>query len=680
MTEVDPIDVLIKIGNLRKFVAESAAAADAVRSIGGAVADPKVVSGNKKGMSVIGGGLALAKKLAIGTAGAVAVIGVEAAKAGIKFRSEMLKLHTQAGASLPEVKMFSKYIENVKGLQQTPLELAKGLYAFSSVGLKGEAALKGLIAASHGAAVGGAHLEETTHALAAAMVAFEVKSQNSGKTMGTLNAIVGVGKLRMEELVGSFRQGILPVAELGGTGLRSLGAALAVMTDRGVTASRGMQYLRQAIFYLASESTGPAKKALAALGLTGQQVADELKKPDGIYNVVKLLHERMANLPKSKVLEYLKALGGGARSSSGLAAVYQSLSSSVSSVQGKYSKIGAIEGTFNQKVREQEKTTLGQIHNAWAEINKDLVKISPLFEKLAVIGVHALVAIAAAITTVITGGIHLEAWFNKLSPPLQVMIELVGIFVAQGALFVGLLKAWELLKGVIWGTQVVMYALKDAFIATFMSNPWTLAIMAVVAVVVILITHWKLVKEVFMDVFDWVKNNWQLLAAILLAPIVLPAMIINKHWKALMGFFEGLPADFVKIFEAIGKAIISPFEWAIGKVEKVWKKFTKLPVISQVIGAIKWSGGVVGEIGSAIGIPGLAAGGTILGGGSVLVGERGPEILNLPRGASVKPLSPGGIGGENGQPLFVSKTELYLDRKLLAEEVGKYTAGKLARR
>ena len=44
-------------------------------------------------------------------------------------------------------------------------------------------------------------------------------------------------------------------------------------------------------------------------------------------------------------------------------------------------------------------------------------------------------------------------------------------------------------------------------------------------------------------------------------------------------------------------------------------------------------------------VPGLAEGGTITSGGSVLVGEHGPEFLNLPQGASVIPLQNGGRAG-----------------------------------
>jgi hypothetical protein len=44
-------------------------------------------------------------------------------------------------------------------------------------------------------------------------------------------------------------------------------------------------------------------------------------------------------------------------------------------------------------------------------------------------------------------------------------------------------------------------------------------------------------------------------------------------------------------------------------------------------------------------IPYLAKGGHILGGGLAMVGERGPEQVYLPTGATVAPLTRGGMGG-----------------------------------
>ena len=47
---------------------------------------------------------------------------------------------------------------------------------------------------------------------------------------------------------------------------------------------------------------------------------------------------------------------------------------------------------------------------------------------------------------------------------------------------------------------------------------------------------------------------------------------------------------------------------------------------------------VPGIGGASFSMPKLARGGTITGAGSVLVGEAGPELLTLPRGARVTPL------------------------------------------
>ncbi len=47
---------------------------------------------------------------------------------------------------------------------------------------------------------------------------------------------------------------------------------------------------------------------------------------------------------------------------------------------------------------------------------------------------------------------------------------------------------------------------------------------------------------------------------------------------------------------------------------------------------------------SLSGVPELAEGGDIIGGGRVMVGERGPELLDLPRGARVTPLDKAGRG------------------------------------
>jgi TP901 family phage tail tape measure protein len=82
---------------------------------------------------------------------------------------------------------------------------------------------------------------------------------------------------------------------------------------------------------------------------------------------------------------------------------------------------------------------------------------------------------------------------------------------------------------------------------------------------------------------------------------------------------------------------------AIGLVQDAFNK-----VKQAVIDVIHWVENLAGKIGSLPSLPGLpglphipgtASGGTTIRSGLQLVGERGPEILNMPRGAQVIPLS-----------------------------------------
>ncbi len=59
-------------------------------------------------------------------------------------------------------------------------------------------------------------------------------------------------------------------------------------------------------------------------------------------------------------------------------------------------------------------------------------------------------------------------------------------------------------------------------------------------------------------------------------------------------------------------------------------------------------------------IPGAEKGGNIIKSGSVLVGERGPEILNLSKGAQVVPLSPGEKGSSGG--VYIDSITIIVER------------------
>jgi|tagenome__1003787_1003787.scaffolds.fasta_scaffold20987826_3 hypothetical protein len=184
-----------------------------------------------------------------------------------------------------------------------------------------------------------------------------------------------------------------------------------------------------------------------------------------------------------------------------------------------------------------------------------------------------------------------------------------------------------------------------------------LAVIAIVAGIVALYMKWKWFHNAVNDTFAWIKKNWPLLVAILGGPIALAVLAIVKN-------FDKIKAGFVGVLNWM----IDKLNAVLGFVNKAVGVFNKLP------------GPDIGKVGT---IGHMAAGGPVQRTGPYLVGERGPELVSLQRGAHVFPNSAiaGGLPpldsiGSGGTVV----TKVYLDKRQIAEAVGKYTSDTKARR
>ena len=136
----------------------------------------------------------------------------------------------------------------------------------------------------------------------------------------------------------------------------------------------------------------------------------------------------------------------------------------------------------------------------------------------------------------------------------------------------------------------------------------------------------KVVIEIF-NVFAAVfRGDWEALGE-----------SIKKIWKALWDWIGSLG----KTIYNIGKNIVQAL-W--DGIKDMWGRMTswvgdKVKSLLNSLNPFKGSSVTV----SGPSIPAMATGGTVLQSGMALVGEAGPELLYLPRGAQVKPLSGAGI-------------------------------------
>lgn len=209
-------------------------------------------------------------------------------------------------------------------------------------------------------------------------------------------------------------------------------------------------------------------------------------------------------------------------------------------------------------------------------------------------------------------------------------------------------------------------------------NPIFLVVAAVAALVAIFVVAYKnsetfrdivdgafrTVRGVIEGVFNWVRDHWPLLLAILTGPIGIAVHQIITHWDTIknafsavknwigdrigeiVGFFSGLggrvtgaAGDFLR---SIRDQAESAKEWIFGKVNQIVGFFLSIPsrianvgrdILSRLIPDLPGSG----IISSAIrAIPGFAAGGVVPGplGAPMLAMVHGGETVVPPGGSA----------------------------------------------
>ena len=160
------------------------------------------------------------------------------------------------------------------------------------------------------------------------------------------------------------------------------------------------------------------------------------------------------------------------------------------------------------------------------------------------------------------------------------------------------------------------------------------AIGLLTAGVILLIKHWDTIwpaiQKGFQAATDFIWNaynskwGWILPAG----PLVKAILFFRDNWNT--------------IWDHVKAVIRSVADFILPIIDRI------VSAVRSVSGAVSTVSGIAGGIGGGIAsvIPGLAAGGNVRSGGAALVGERGPELVSLPRGAQVSPLDGGGgMGG-----------------------------------
>jgi hypothetical protein len=182
--------------------------------------------------------------------------------------------------------------------------------------------------------------------------------------------------------------------------------------------------------------------------------------------------------------------------------------------------------------------------------------------------------------------------------------------------------------------------------------------------------------------FNWIKSNWPLLLGILTGPFGLAIALIVTHFgkikQTAVDAFNAIKTAVTDAAGAVSGTFVGAFNAVKGAVQGV------VDTVSNLIQKVKdIPSGALDKLkgGGVPFIPGIQHGTPYFAGGLALVGEAGPELIDLPRGSRVTPLQAGtqapvdlaGWGGD-------IHVHLDVDGRELAHVVARQTADQVAAR
>ena len=301
---------------------------------------------------------------------------------------------------------------------------------------------------------------------------------------------------------------------------------------------------------------------------------------------------------------------------------------------------------------------------------------------------------------------EMEAAFSGLKVQLgtallPVVMDVVGVIVSLTRALQPILRNKNLMVGVIIAITAAFVAYKIAVIAATIAQlgldaatwAWIGVALLIVALIIgigiglyKLYQHsetfraavdamWKAVRigaqwawDKLQQLWRWVKSNWPYLLGALAGPFGIAVVYIVRH--------------FDKIKKAVGDAV----QWIKDKFNELVTFVKDLPkrlgggILDRLTGVASKISGAASHI-PGVSLFGGQHGGVVPRRSPVLVGEGGPELLTLPRGAMVRPLpQPVGFAADAMVGPIYLQSQLVVDRKVLAQAVAQHTADKRARR
>lgn len=627
-------------------------------------------SGNFAGAAVTGLGL---------IAGAAIGIGVSSVKAAADFQQSMLKVSAYAGLSKSQMDdMSNSILTMASNLGQSPKAMADAIYPIISSGYSASQALDILQLSAKTAAASGADMSTVADALTTSLKSMHAPASQAGNYMDMINKIVSLGKGNVSDYAAVIGKLSL-AAGSAKVPFSDMGAALATLTTHG--------------FPSVAQASTSLGNLFTQIGPKVDLVAQHAKKLGIAFDENKFKTLDLAGQLKylqtvtgGNQGELLKLLGGSTLALKAFNALSGSTKDFTSNLNAMKNATGSTENAF--------KTAEGGYNASMARMRAGM---EVLQVKIGQALLPALTKLSDAVTPIITSfanwitssnivGIALndvgkfiafvQTSLQSMSPEMSTagdIIKQIGSFlqtvftpVWQDLVSVfqnDLLPSWnDLVKQI----QPIMPELK------MVAQAIGITLVAAIAVGVMAIAGIiRIVTQVFGGVVKIISGALQIVMGI----FVFFADLFTGKWGKLGADIGVIVGGWVRLFQGVWKVISTVFSTEIDFIRNMVMGF-----VNSISGAINNVLGFINNVGSAIshipGLPGHASG--ILNnpfGHFAVVGERGPEVMFVPQGASIFPngafpssasgFSAGGSSSSGDQYIYIE-----LDGHTLAQIVG----------
>lgn len=623
---------------------------------------------------------------------AAGAVGVASAGMAMGFEKDMAQIAALVGVPEAELAILKDAALDMGGAFGVGAdEAAAGLFFLKSAGLDTETAIDALEKSAMASAIGLGEMEDLANTATTAMTNFGDQGIDAAAAFDSIATAAKLAKADPAAL-GKIMNENSASAALVGMSYEDMSGTLALLTRKFGDANKAGTGMGGILRKLVKPSQ-MAKDMLGEIGVTAeefqQMLADDL--PGGLATLDAAFAESGVTQSEwlGKVFEDGEAIKAAAAvigtSGEEIAEVYGGMANAQGALEEGW---GIMEETASVKFAKMKEGLMSA-----------LIPIGTMILEVAVPAITTLVEWLTKgvewFSNLLSGGGEMSEGLGGIFATLKELIagvvewwnENFDDIVATVQTMYENLKAiweevWSYLEPVVTDIADFLFDTFDDIRAFIDDNMETIKEVIRIVMGVIQRTWgriWDAIKDKIKPLWDGIRRTIEGVINIIKGIIQTVMAVItgdwDRAWEGIKMIFEGIWNGILGFLETIWVAIQAAWDLGIAAIQSAWDLFWSTlgngiqaawdgvvgiikGALNGIIDALEWAiNSTIGLLNGAIKgynkiplapdipliptvtIPGLAQGGTTLTAGRVLVGENGPEMLDLPKGATVTPLT-----------------------------------------